>query len=30
MLVQLSGANPGTAGHQSKFSVVSATVSLSE
>ena len=30
MLVQLSGANPGAPGHQSKFSVVSATVSLSE
>lgn len=28
MLVQLSGANPGGPGHQSKFSVVTATVSL--
>ncbi|MFZ4687149.1 MAG: hypothetical protein ACOYMK_16245 [Hyphomonadaceae bacterium] len=30
MLVQMSGANPGAPGHRSKFSVVSASVSLSE
>lgn len=28
--VQLSGANPGAPGHQSKFSVVTATVSVSQ